>query len=67
MVWAPSQVSMCDLARNYNGFGAAIGEIVRYSQELQWFGRHRPLVGSGRVRKSVKSASGLPAAKSAPK
>ena len=28
-------------ARTYNGFAAALGEMERFSQELQWFERHR--------------------------
>jgi len=37
MVSAPSSVSTCDLARNYNGFSAVLGIHVRFSKELQWF------------------------------
>ena len=63
MVWATSQVSMFVRAKNYNGLAATNTVLVRFSRELQWFERH--LGVSGSVRKSVKTASGLSAAKSA--
>ena len=38
IVWRTVRSVLCDLARNYTGFGALAGIHVHLSIELHWFG-----------------------------
>ena len=54
MVSLPSEVSSCDFARNYTGFGALAGIHVRVGHKTRGFGRFSRFLGPDAKRRAVR-------------